>query len=125
MSLQKKLSGSGFAPLQVTNIIGDVDPAVTALGTNAATAYPIGACNTNVTTAAAGTGVILPPGTTGAPNVNGLFDEYCVANQGTNPVLIYPPTGGTINGGASYSLAAGSLVYITCVSSAGLTWFIK
>jgi hypothetical protein len=125
MCVQKKLSGSGFAPLQVTNIIGDVDPAVTALGTTAATAYPIGACNTLVTTAAAGTGVILPPGTTGAPNFTGLFDEYCVANAGANAVLIYPPTGGTINGAASLSLAVGALDYLTCVSTNGLTWFSK
>lgn len=125
MSVSKKLSGSGFAPLQVTNIIGDVDPAVTALGTNAATAYPLGACNTLVTTAASGTGVILPVGTTGAPNFTALFDEYCIANRGASAVLIYPPTGGTINGAASLSLAVGALDYLTCVSTDGLTWFSK
>ena len=125
MPIQKKLSGAGFSPIQVTNIIGDVDPAVTALGNSAATAYAIGACNTLVTTAAASTGVILPVGTTGAPNFTGLFDEYTVANKGANTLTVYPPTGGTIDGNASASITTGALKYFTCVSTDGLTWYSK
>jgi hypothetical protein len=125
MTILKKLTGSGFSALQATNISGDVDPAVTATGNSAATAYAIGACNTLVTTAAASTGVILPVGTTGAPNFTALFDEYAVANRGANSLTVYPPTGGTIDGGASASVAAGAMKYFTCVSTDGLTWFSK
>ena len=125
MSIQKKLSGSGFSALQVTNIIGDTDPAVTATGTTAATAYLIGAANTLVTTAAASSGVILPPGVTGAPNFTSLFDEYTVANRGASTLTVYPPTGGTIDGSASSSMTTGTLKFFTCVSGDGLTWFSK
>ena len=125
MAIQKKLSGSGFSAAQVTNILGDVDPAVTALGNSAATAYLVGAANTLVTTAAASTGVILPVGTTGAPNFTALFDEYTIANRGASTLTVYPPTGGTIDGGSSASVTTGSLKYFTCVSTDGLTWFSK
>jgi hypothetical protein len=125
MTIQKKLSGSGFAPLQVTNVIGDSDPNVTSIGSSAATAYLLGAANTRVTTAAASTGVILPPGTTGAPNFTSQWDEYTVANSGANTLTVYPPTGGTIDGSASATIAAGSLKYFTCVSGDGLTWYSK
>jgi hypothetical protein len=125
MSIQKKLSGSGFAPLQVTNIIGDNDPGETALGSTSGTAYGISACNTFFTTVASGTGAILPPGNTGGANTNSLGDEYMIANLGANALTVYPPPGGTINGAASVSISANSLGYFTCCSTNGLTWISK
>lgn len=118
MAIGKKLTGSGLAPLQVVNIIGDVDPAVTALGSSAGTAYPIGAANTTVTTAAASTGVILPAGAS-------PYDEYTIANRGANSLTVYPPNTGTINGGASASIATNGLGYAVCTSADGLTWLMK
>lgn len=125
MSIQKKLSGSGFAPLQVTNILGDNDYGETALGSSAGTAFSIGACNTYFTTVAASTGAILPPGNTGGANTNALGDEYLVVNLGANALTLYPPTGGTINNAASLSIAANSLAYLTCCSTNGLIWISK
>lgn len=125
MSIQKKLSGSGFAPLQVTNIIGDNDYGETATGSNAAGAFNISACNTYFTTVASSTGAILPPGNTGAPSTVSLGDEYMIANTGANALTVYPPSGGTVNGGASVSIAANALAYFTCVSTNGLTWISK
>jgi hypothetical protein len=49
--------------------------------------------------------------------------EYSVANHGSNALLIYPPVGGTIGGGAvnaAYSLAAGKLGRFRNVAL--LTW---
>lgn len=125
MPILKKIVGSGFSALQSVNVVGDVDPAVTALGNSAATAYLLGAANTLVTTTAASTGVILPPGTTGAPNFTALFDEYTIANKGVSTLTVYPPTGGTIDGSASASVTTGTLKYFTCVSTDGLTWYSK
>ncbi|GAA0696365.1 hypothetical protein ISN75_06845 [Dyella marensis] len=118
MAIGKRLTGSGLSPLQTTNIIGDVDPAVTAVGTNAATAYAIGSANTTVTTAASGTGLILPAGAS-------PWDEYSIANRGANTIAIYPPTGGTINGGASATIATNGLGFAVCTSADGLTWLMK
>lgn len=126
MSIQKKLSGSGFAPLQVTNIIGDNDYGETATGSSAGTAFSVSACNTYFTTVAASTGAILPPGNTGGPSTVSLGDEYMIANVGGAATLtVYPPTGGTINGGTSATVATNSLAYFTCVSTNGLTWISK
>jgi hypothetical protein len=55
-------------------------------------------------TVSRGQGAILP-----AAGVS-FGEEYAVANHGSNALLIYPPMGGTIGGGAvnaAYSLAAG------------------
>lgn len=125
MTILKKLSGSGFSANQATNIQGDFDLNITALGSSAATAYLLGACNSICTTVAASTGVILPPGTTGAPSFTAPFDTYKVANRGANALTVYPPTGGTINGGASASIAAGSFTAFSCISTDGLTWVGK
>ena len=125
MTIQKKLSGSGFAPLQVTNIIGDHDYGETATGSNAGTAFSIGACNTYFTTVGASTGAILPPGNTGGANTNSLGDEYMIVNRGANTLTVYPPSGGTINNGASVTISANALSYFTCCSTDGLTWISK
>jgi hypothetical protein len=117
MSQQKKLTGAGFSPLQATGIVGDLDAAVTATGNNAATAYPIGFVNTNVTTTAASTGVILPTG--------GFGDELYVYNNGANALTVYPPVGGTVNGAASVSIAAGGWSIFRCASTTGLGYVSK
>lgn len=121
MTQLKKLTGSGFAGQQAIAITGDIDAAVTALGTNAATAYAIGYGLTNVTTAVSGTGLILPPPLAGT----GIGDYYEVNNAGANAALVYPPTGGTVNGAASQSVAAGGWTVFKCWSADGLTWKSK
>jgi hypothetical protein len=77
---------------------------LTAAGTNLATALVLTAAYNVCTTVGAGTGVALP-------NVVGA-QIWVFNNQGTNALLVYPPTG-TVNGGASHSLAAnGKMLYI-------------
>jgi hypothetical protein len=75
--------GTFFAP--------GVDSSVTATGATQGTAYPIVKYFTNVTTAAAGTGLILP-----VP-VSGSSATFVVKNNGGNNLAVYPPVGATIN----------------------------
>lgn len=91
--------------LDVNGLIAEsVQNSISAAGTNLATATALTAARNVVTTAAAGTGVSLP-------NVVGA-DIWVFNNQGTNALLVYPPTG-TVNGAASHSLAANAkMMYI-------------
>jgi hypothetical protein len=74
---------------------GSTATGLTAAGTNLATALALTAEYNVVSTTASGTGVALPS-VTGA--------KIWVYNAGANALLVYPPSG-TVNGGASYSLA--------------------
>ncbi len=79
------------------NVIGfearGIDPAVTAAGTDQATAYPVTRQNTVVTSAAAGTGLVLPVGAAGA--------EGWIVNAAANAITIYPNGAATLNGPAA------------------------
>ena len=113
----KRLTGSGFAPLQTTNLVGDGDLAVTALGATQTTAYAVIAANTLVTTTAASTGVILPSSSPG--------DEFYVANNGASALTVYPPVGGKVNAGTvnvGASLAATKSGAFRCLDPAGLNF---
>ena len=118
MAFTKALTGSGFAPAQAQNAIGFLDPAITATGTTGPTAYPMGLGNSKFTTVGASSGGILPLGATPG-------DTALVSNDGANALTIYPPTGGTINGSASISIAAAGWAIISCWSADGLTWKSK
>jgi hypothetical protein len=77
---------------------------LTATGTNQATAYPLWPGNTQheFTTVASGTGALLP---------SAIPSTISVHNAGANALLIYPPVGGTIDGGsvnAPATVAAGA-----------------
>lgn len=117
MALQKKLTGSGFAPLQAVGIVGDADtgaPGSTgavATGSNQATAYQISGAVTVFGTVAASTGAILPSN----PSAS-TADTVYVINAGSNALTIYPPVGGYINAlavNSGYSLAANTMTCLT------------
>lgn len=131
MSQIKKLTGAGFAPLQAIGVIGDEDngsagAGITATGSTQGTAYALGAVNSNVTTTAASTGVILPVAT--APG-----EELRVMNYGANSLSVYPPVGGKVNNGsanAAVALASNTLGLYVAVRDAtgvfnGLGWASK
>ena len=92
--------GSGrTAPSCALDVNGQVAQSaatsITAAGTNLATATPLTATFSVVSTTPSGTGVILP---------NVIGTAFWVHNAGANALLVYPPTG-TVNGAASHSLA--------------------
>jgi len=97
-------------------ISGDVATSLTASTTTQATATAITADVSVFTTVASTGAVILPSG--------GAADILIMNNQATNALIVFPPIGGTINGGsanASYSQAVSKCAcYVT---ADGLNWY--
>lgn len=95
MALNIDLMGVGMPAEQALLLGQSVLTAVTAAGTTAATATALVASQTQVTSAAGATGVILSATAT-------LTRLYFIRNlaASTAPLKVYPPTGGTINGAA-------------------------
>lgn len=88
-----------------------------ATGTDAGTALQLGAVGyAGLGTVAAGTGVKLPAGAA-------LPGVMCfLYNGGGNTAKVYPPAGGTVNGGASVDVLAGARVIFMSTSADGLSW---
>ncbi len=102
---QTGVSGSPWLDKPVVNL--------TATGTTQSNAYviPPGQSLSVFSTAASGTGCILPNGISAG-------EEYEVANHGSNALLVYPPVGGKMGSASTntaYSLAAGKTGYFLCV----------
>jgi len=83
----------GFTPNQVSALGGSIRSGVTAAGANSAAATVVTQDIIFVSTAAASTGIRISKAERGR--------MVLVANGGANAVLVYPPTGGTLNGGAT------------------------
>jgi len=106
--------GFGLSPFLAQAIVGDVANNLTAAGSTQGTALKLSAINNIVTTTAASTGVQLPSMGTG--------DAVQVANLGANALLVYPVTGGTVQGGAAnagFSVAAGKTAIFTARDASG------
>lgn len=113
MSLPSRLMGSGVGAQAAVNICGDTATAVTAAGTTAGTATQLSATNNNVSTTAAGTGVILMPTESGG--------VVLLRNTGASTLKVYPASGSTINGAASIDVFTGAGVLLFATS--GTEWF--
>lgn len=86
---------------------------VSAAGTTQGTATELTAADSEITTAAAGSGVILH-------STLSTGDQQTVFNAGANAVKVYPPTGMKINALATntaMSLATNTGCLFKCVSS--------
>lgn len=97
-------AANAFMAATFSPVVGDMQDSITAAGATQATATAVNADNVIVTTAAAGTGVILSGPTFSAG------DQVMVFNLGANALLVYPPVGGVINAlaaNAGFSIAAG------------------
>lgn len=112
MAIAQRLLGSGLGAQAAANIVGDVDPAITATGSTQGTAYQLFAANSLVTTAASGTGVIVP--------VMNPGDSILIKNEGANTLSVYPRTGENINAlsaNSAYSLSAATAVQLTKITN--------
>lgn len=90
---------------------------LTATGVDAGTSLQLGAQMFHrVDTVAASTGVRLPAGAA-LPGVLAIIN-----NAGANTLTIYASAGGTVNGGASVTLAAGASKVFVSSSNDGLSW---
>lgn len=95
MPTGKELGVSGLGPIGTQAVLGTVATGIVATGTTTADAFLIAAVNNFVTTSSASTGVKLPPGSAG--------DAIFIMNRAGQAVIVYPPTGATINATTSFS----------------------
>lgn len=105
MARNSKMISGGVSSVLATLLVGDLQ-SVAAAGATQATAAQATGDNIIVTSAAAGTGIIL------AGPAFSAGDSVQVANLGANAVLVYPPSGGVINAlaaNAGFSVAAGKV----------------
>lgn len=117
MATGDKILAGGIPGAAARAIVGDVLSAQTAVGATQATALAIAADNTFISTAAASTGVVLPPGNQG--------DMRFIYNGGANTVSVYPPLGGTINNlSANTAFSVATLKSAIAVCAGGLTWAV-
>lgn len=113
MTTARNLMGSGNPSLTTQAILGFVTSPATAAGTTQANALLLPSDTVNFGTVASGAGAILPA----AANPG---DTYWVTNSGANALLVYPPTGGTVGGGATnagFSVAATKSVMIRAITA--------
>lgn len=109
MASQKEILAGGASAQLSDAITGSQSAGLTAAGSTQATALALSASDNQITTAAAGTGVILPqyaqPG-----------DEYWVYNGGANALLVYPP----LNSGASIGAGAANAGFSVATTKGAL-----
>ena len=94
-------------------ICKDVGTSISAAGTTQGTATELTAADSEITTVAAGAGVVLSASLAAG-------DQQSVFNAGANAVKIYPPTGFKINAlatNAAMTLATNTGCIFKCVSS--------
>lgn len=85
MSIVTRIMASGASAGLANNIVGDASAALTAAGTNKATALQLASASNYVGTTASSTGVSLPQANQG--------DTVEVFNGGASTLLVYTPIG--------------------------------
>lgn len=110
--MRKDMVRSGLAVNTADSILGAVKTGLVAAGTTIADALRLSGDKNVIATAAAGTGVRLPP--------NEVGDEFMVHNLGANAVLVYPDLAteniNALGAGAGFSVAAGRAAFFYRVS---------
>lgn len=118
MGLLKDVVGKGVPQAAAYGLQGTVAVGLSGAGTSSqSAATPITTSVAVFSTVAANSGALLPRAA--------KSDEVMVRNGGANALLVYPPVGGTINGGstnAAFSVTAAKGAIFRCVSDDGLTW---
>jgi hypothetical protein len=100
MSTSANLMGLGTVPA-LANMLGRNPTAVTCAGTASTTATLIQQKLSNLTAASSQTGAILPAVGSGA----NLGDGWVVNTTSSTSAVLYPPSGATINGASSLTVA--------------------
>lgn len=111
MPLRQNLIGSGASTELSKHICGAGPAAISAAGNSQATATPLADAVNVVSTVSASQGVIL------RGDLN-RGEEQTVINTSATTLAVYPPVGGTINGGsanASVNLLANKRADFMCV----------
>ena len=111
--LGHKVFAAGLPGPLAACICKDTQASISAAGTTQGTATELGAAVSEVTTVAAGAGVVLSASLAAG-------DEQAVFNAGANAVKVYPPSGFKINALATNApmlLATNTGVLFECVSA--------
>ena len=113
MGIPSRVLASGNSPLSTISICGDGATALVATGSSATDALQLSACYNSIGTAAASTGVKLPPTEVGA--------MVAVYNGGASTLTVYPATGSTINAAAA-SLSVTATTRVLFIATSATTW---
>jgi hypothetical protein len=97
MPVPSRILGAGTSGGQTQAIAGTSQSGLTATGSSTTDALQLSADYSVVATTAASTGVKLFPAEAGS--------LLMVANDGASTLAVYPPTGATIDGAASVTIA--------------------
>lgn len=109
MATTQDFMGLG-TPAAVASLLGYNPTSLTCTGTSAGTAAAITSKLVNLTAASSQTGAILPSGLT-------LGSRSYVACTSSTSAVLYPPTGATINGASSLTIAQNKTAEIIRFSS--------
>lgn len=115
MAFISRIQGSGISGGAAGAIAGDAATGITAAGSTAGTSTQMSAVYNVVGTVASGAAGVKLPG----PTETSAF--VMVANDDSADTLtVYPPTGSTIDGSASTTIAAGKRRFF--VGTSATTW---
>lgn len=113
MPFIEHLMGSGTPAAQASATAGGGATGLVAVGSTAGTALQLSASWNAITTSAGSTGVMLPKASGG----------FCgIRNDSGQTIVVYPPTGSTINAAAS-SVTLATATSMFCAQSSATTWF--
>lgn len=120
MAKATDLQQLGMGGSALASLVGITPAPVTAAGTVTGTSTPIPPNVTwaNVTTASSQTGVKLP--TASNTNTVSQYVIYYVSTTGGQTCVVYPPTGETINAGASSNVTNNTTAQF--VKNGATTW---
>jgi hypothetical protein len=97
-------------------LVQGVENGITATGSGAGDAFALSRFVNQISGGAGTTGAILPAATTVPAGV-----PIWIRNDSGSNKIIYPPSGGTLNGGASVTLATGG--GIACIRYTSTVWY--
>lgn len=109
MPIPSRVLGSGSSQLSTVSICGDGADDLVAVGTSAGNALQLTHVYNSVDTTPPNTGVKLPTTEMGA--------TIMIANSGAHTLTVYPPSGSTLNGGASANIAVNHASIFFAVSN--------
>ena len=113
MTLVSELMARGMPAGQAELVAQDaVTTPQTATGSTQTDAFPIVSKFTIFGTTASNTGALLP-----------ARGRVLIVNSGANPLKVYPPVGGNINGGSTNAAFSLTNAKSAIFESNGLTWF--
>lgn len=115
MASVKKLMAAGLSSLSANSVVGQISPALTSVGGTQATALLLNHDINIFLTVAINTGALINPD----------YESFFIFNGGATALSLYPPLGGSIDGGsenAPIAVAQGAKMFVFRGSASGLDY---